>query len=119
MNDIFKQLKAIMQPVTGSLNVTLDEPGHLDVYTHNVMKNGKPRWFGGVRIQKNYVSYYLMPVYENPQLVSGISPELKKCMKGKSCFNFKAVDKPLLKELSQLTKQSLKDYKAKGYMSDN
>jgi hypothetical protein len=33
-----------------------------------------------------------------------MSPELKKRMQGKSCFNFKEVDKKLLSELSKLTK---------------
>ena len=33
-----------------------------------------------------------------------MSPELKKRMQGKSCFNFKEVDENLFKELATLTK---------------
>jgi len=33
-----------------------------------------------------------------------MSPELKKRMQGKSCFNFKEVDEKLFKELARLTK---------------
>lgn len=46
-----------------------------------------------------------MPVYVNSKLLDGISPELKKRMQGKSCFNFKTIDKPFLNELAGLTKK--------------
>jgi hypothetical protein len=39
-----------------------------------------------------------------PDLLKGISPELKKHMQGKLCFNFKKVDTVLFKELERLTK---------------
>jgi len=37
-------------------------------------------------------------------LMDSMSPELKKHMQGKSCFNFKTVDEKLFKELTRLTK---------------
>lgn len=40
-----------------------------------------------------------------PELLNGISPELKKRMQGKSCFNFKKVEPELFKELAELTKK--------------
>jgi hypothetical protein len=46
-----------------------------------------------------------MPVYMYPDLLKGISPELKKHMQGKSCFNFKKVEPELFEELGELTKQ--------------
>lgn len=117
MNDIFDRLKAIMHPLTHSLDVTSDEPGNYDVYTHHVMKNGKPQWFGGIKIQKNYVSYYLMPVYANPDLLKALSPALKKRMQGKSCFNFKSMDESLFDELTTLTQRSYEDYVSKGIVT--
>ena len=56
-----------------------------------------------------------MPVYVNPKLLGAVSPELKKRMQGKSCFNFKEVDKKILGELSDLTKKGFEFYKA-NYM---
>jgi len=56
-----------------------------------------------VRLGKAYVSFYLMAVYANPDLLKSMSPELKKRMQGKSCFNFKEVDEKLFKELAALT----------------
>ena len=48
-----------------------------------------------------------MPVYVNPKLLNNISPELKRRMQGKSCFNFKKIDESLFEELAVLTKRGL------------
>lgn len=116
MNDVFEELKAIMLPVTESLNAIHDEPGNYSVDTFHTMKNGKQLWFGGVQIKKNYVSYHLMPVYVDPELLVGISTALKKRMQGKSCFNFKTIDEELFGELASLTKASFQDYVSKGFI---
>ena len=105
MNNVFEELKAIMLPMTESLNTTHDEPGNYSVDTFHTMKNGKPLWFGGVQIKKNYVSYHLMPVYVNPELLAGISVALQRRMQGKSCFNFKVIDEVVFDELADLTKR--------------
>jgi len=47
-----------------------------------------------------------MPVYMYPELFDTISPELKKRMQGKSCFNFTKVDETLFEELAALCKSS-------------
>ena len=67
------------------------------------MGNKQPLCFSGVRLGKRYVSFYLMSVYASPDLLKGMSPELKKRMQGKSCFNFKEVDRKLFAELKTLT----------------
>ncbi len=52
-----------------------------------------------------------MPVYGCPDLIKSMSPELKKHMQGKSCFNFKASEPKLFKELAALTKAGLDSFK--------
>src|SRR5271165_2289925 len=60
---------------------------------------GQPLEFGSAVVGKAYVSFHLMPLYE---LAKNISPELKKRMQGKTCFNFKTGPDPeLLAELQQ------------------
>src|SRR6185503_11623290 len=78
--------------------------------THRVMKNKHRLFFGAVRIGKAYVSFHLMPVYASSELSQSISPELKKRMQGKSCFNFKTSDQKLFKELAQLTKAGFEKF---------
>jgi hypothetical protein len=108
---VFEQLKAIMKPYQNELVVKTDEPGHYSLNTSFKRPDGYVLWFGGVQIKKNYVSYHLMPVYGYPELLQGISPELKKRMQGKSCFNFKKLDDALLEELKALTKKGFECFK--------
>ena len=77
---------------------------------------GREVWFGAARIGKRYVSYHLMPVYVFPDLLDGISLELKKRMQGKSCFNFTHEDEKLFLELSDLTERGYERYKKTGYI---
>ena len=63
------------------------------------------------QIKKTYVSFYLMPVYMYPELLNDISPQLKKRMQGKSCFNFKKVEPELFDELAELTRRGADKFK--------
>ena len=51
-----------------------------------------------------------MSLYTSPDGIKTISPDLKKRMQGKSCFNFKTVDDNLFKELENLTKTGAKQF---------
>ncbi len=69
-----------------------------------------------VQVGKAYVSYHLMGVYGNPVLLAQASKDLKARMQGKSCFNFHSVDPVLLRELDDLTAQSIASFKKAGYV---
>ena len=101
---VFDELKSILKPYAKKMDVAHDTDTYYLLNTRHIMKNKQPLCFGGVRLGKNYVSFYLMTVYASPDLLKAISPELKKRMQGKSCFNFKEIDKKLFTELKQLTK---------------
>lgn len=111
----FKQLKAILQPYAKSMNVVADTENHYSLDTRHIM-NRKPLFFAAVRTSKSYVSYHLMPVYVEPALLDTVSPELKKRMQGKSCFNFTAIDEKLLKELTRLTKAGFAKFKELNFV---
>jgi hypothetical protein len=64
----------------------------------------------GTRLNKHYVSFYLMSVYAQPELLDAISPELRRRMQGKSCFNFSTVDEGLLAELRELTDRAIEGH---------
>ncbi len=113
---VFARLRAIMLPYGERLDCTNDETGDYHVNTTHIMKNKKPLFFGAVQVRKNYVSYHLMPVYVFPELLDGISPDLKKRMQGKSCFNFKDEDAGLFDELESLTRAGFKRYRDSGYI---
>jgi hypothetical protein len=103
-SEVFNELKSIFKPYVKKMDVASDTNTSYMLNTRYVMRNKQPLCFGGVRLGKNYVSFYLMSVYASPELLRSMSPELKKRMQGKSCFNFKEVDKKLFSELKTLTK---------------
>ena len=115
-DEVFSKLRAIMAPYAPKLDAKKNDESELCLYTRHVQKNGNSLFFGAVQLRKAYVSYHLMPVYVKPELLAALSPELKKRMQGKSCFNFSAVDKPLFKELSALTKAGFASYKEQGFV---
>ncbi|MCO4098157.1 hypothetical protein [Gemmatimonas sp.] len=98
------------------VNAWEDTDAELYLNTNHIQKNKSPLFFGAVQIKKAYVSYHLMPVYVTPELLDDISPALKACMQGKSCFNFKSVEPALFKELAKLTKAGYVSYKAQGFV---
>jgi len=101
---VFTELKSIFKPYAKKMDVAHDTDTYYLLNTRFIMKNNQPLCFGGVRLGKNYVSFYLMSVYLSPDFVKNMSPDLKKRMQGKSCFNFKETDQKLFDELKELTR---------------
>jgi hypothetical protein len=108
----FAGLKQIFQRHRDKLTVLADKSGNYTLLVKSVQYRGKPLWFGAVCIMKSYVSFHLLPLYMNPALRKQVSPELKKRMQGKACFNFTAPDKKLFRELAKLTDAGLKHFRA-------
>ena len=108
---VFEHLKNILKPFEPKLTVTADTPGAYSLDGPYSEKWRKQLFFGSAQIKKNYVSFYLMPVYIFPDLLKDISPELRKHMQGKSCFNFKKVEPELFKELVELTRKSVERFR--------
>ncbi len=116
----FETLKSVFVGESKKLCVTKDTATE---YTVNTLiaspfpqHKGAPMFFGTVRKGKAYVSFHLFPLYMNAPLTATISPELKKRMQGKTCFNFKTTpDAALLKELKALTKAGMKNFREKNW----
>ena len=109
----FNSLKAILKKYEKYLTVKLDKKDPFNLYAGYSQKNKRDIYFAGVEIKKNYVSFHLMSVYINPELLKDISPDLKKRMQGKSCFNFKLVEQAQIAELAHLTKKGFDFYEKK------
>jgi hypothetical protein len=108
---VFEHLKSILKPFESGLTVTAETSNSYSLDGPYSEKWKKPLFFGSTVIKKNYVSFYLMPVYMFPELLKNISPALKKHMQGKSCFNFKKVEPELMKELAGLTKKGAERFR--------
>jgi hypothetical protein len=116
---ISTRLKAIMQKhISDRIQVRSDKPDQVEfIGSPTPFSHNKEMWIGAVRIGKRYVSYHLMAIYMFPDLLQWISPELKKRMQGKSCFNFTRVDERLFRELDEQTKRVFERFKDSGSIS--
>ena len=105
------RLRSILDPYRDRLEVN-------PLYGVDTLKRsggGAHDFFAGVRVGKRYVSYHLMPIYARPQLLDGISADLRRRMQGKSCFNFTSVDERLMGELETLTRRSFEAFSSDAY----
>lgn len=113
---LFAALRGLLLAHRASLSLVHDVAGH--VYANCVRPDarGKPVFFGAVKTSGRKQLFHLMPVYDHPGLLAGISPALRQRMQGKSCFNFEALDPALLAELEGLVAQGVARYRDDGKM---
>ena len=114
---VFGRLRDVLRPYAKYLVCTQNTAVDYYLNTHHIMKNKKPLFFAAAQIKKNYVSYHLMPIYVFPELITDLSPSLRQRMQGKSCFNFRAVNPPLMLELETLTTAGMAKYRQAGYVN--
>ena len=108
---VHERLKGILRSHADGLVITKDGPGGMTLEVPGL--EGKPwGYVAGTRVGKRYVSYYLMPVYASPELNASITPELRRRMQGKSCFNFTTIDDTLLAALEELTAKGIPGFRA-------
>ncbi len=107
---VFLQLNGLLTRFAPHLLVTDDRPAGYSLNTPFAEQYKKELFFGAVQIKKNYVSYYLMPVYVFPDLLGDLSPRLRKRMQGKSCFNFTELDDETIAELARLTERGFERF---------
>ena len=112
---VFEKLKSILKPYSSKLIVKADTSDGFSLDGTYNEKWKKELFFGAAQIKKNYVSFYLMPVYMYADLSKDISPELKKHRQGKSCFNFKKIEASLFDELTQLAEQAFERFIKEEY----
>lgn len=109
---VFEALSALMRDNATGMEIESEGPTAISFHAGwpNPQHPDKPMWFGQVKLGKSAVSYHLMPVYSHGEVAGTISPELRKRMQGKSCFNFRKVDPGLFAELGALTRLSADTY---------
>ena len=117
---VFAALKPVLAKYAKRLAVKADTPTEYALVTKSAspfaQHKGQPLHFGSVSLGKTYVSFHLMPIYMCPALVKGITPELKKRMQGKTCFNFKIEpEAKLIADLARLTEAGFKEWSAKKW----
>ena len=108
------RLWRILDPYRGRL----EDGSVYGVHTLKPVGAGAHSFFAGVRTAANHVSFHLMPIYADPGLLDGISPALRRHLRGKTTFNFTEIDEALFAELEALTATCFEAYIGKGVVMD-
>ncbi len=114
LDSIFLRLRKVLLPYAKHMVVKFDGPGIYYLESAPVPKYDTEVFFGAVKTGKRFVSFHLMPVDVFPELRKGLSPALKKSMKGNSTFNFTALEPALVRELAALARQGYQGYRRGG-----
>ena len=109
----FQGVRKTLKPYDKKLLVKKDKPGDYMSESKSLRYQGKPVMFASITT-KSYVSLHLFPIYMFPDLLDGISPELKKRMQGMTCWNFKKAEEPLFAELGKVVGASFRRFEELG-----
>ncbi|MBS1564504.1 MAG: DUF1801 domain-containing protein [Bacteroidetes bacterium] len=117
---IFESIVTLLKPYAkGDMKLRGGKAGQaILVNEKKVVIDGREKtemWFAGVLVQKGYVGFYLIPAYDKA-FQPLVHPDLLKCLKGKSCFHIKKLDKELLGHMATALKAGHRDMKQKGWI---
>lgn len=66
-------------------------------------------YFASVMVKPKDIRLYFFPIYTHVDSYS-LSPELKKCLKGKSCFHIKKLSAEMVEEIKEMVETGVKLY---------
>jgi hypothetical protein len=115
MTDPMLELEAIQARLWSILEPYRDRLAAGSVYGLATLKWAGTKehdFFAGVRLAPKHVAFHLMPIYTDPHLLDDVSPALRRHLKGKTTFDFAAIDEVLVAELEALTARCYEAYAA-------
>jgi hypothetical protein len=117
LNEIEETLRGILKTQVPTLRVRKDSPDGLEVCGKKEIMQGKQKvdgyYFGSVVPKTTDIRLYYFPIYTHPAEFAP-SDELKKCLKGKSCFHIKKLSPELEKEISEMVSKGVSLYDKDG-----
>jgi hypothetical protein len=118
--EIFDKIKGIMSSHSKRLVSRGETDKSYNLYgTKTVTVAGREyegMYLASVILKKNFVGFYYFPIYGNPQMIEDIPPNLRKCLKGKTCFHITKYDKELFKSIDSTLKHGKEAYKKLGWI---
>lgn len=106
LNEIQHILKNAFLAYVPPLQVRKDNEQVFEVAGTKVAMQGKQKvngfYFGSVVPKPKDIRLYYFPIYTHAAAFSWISDDLRKCLKGKSCFHIIKLDDALIKEIQKM-----------------
>ena len=113
LTDIQNILISFLKMHVPPLQIKADKPDNFGVYGTKERMQGKQKvdgyYFASVIPKPKDIRLYFFPIYTHPDQFK-LSPELQKCLKGKSCFHIKKMSAPLESEIDAMIKKGIRIY---------
>ncbi len=117
LEEIEVTLRSILKAEFPKLRIRKDDPAVLELCGKKELMQGMKKvdgfYFGSVVPKPKDVRLYYFPIYTHPAEFS-ISDELKKALKGKSCFHIKKLSPEMEKEIGEMVKKGVDLYDKDG-----
>ena len=119
---IFDSIKSVLQKQCPPMVASKDKEGVFELMGNKPVPYGRKKtivpgmYFCSVVARKDMVSFYFFPIYFHTEDFIDLIPTMAKCLKGKTCFNFKKPEQVNKKELTALMKKGVAAWKNLGYM---
>lgn len=117
---IFIKVRKLVEKYSKNMDVRADTEKNYGLYGKKTVvpykKEVEGIYFASAVVNKNFIGFYFFPIYTHPKEFSKIPPELKKCLKGKSCFHIKSEDEVVLSQIDAILDQGIKVYQKEGWL---
>jgi len=117
---ITKNLIDLLKEYKSSLKITIDTPEKFEVTGTIEAMQGKKKvdgiYFASVVPKPKDVRFYFFPTYTHKEKLGELPENLKKALKGKSCFHIKKMDDDFQQNLKELVDKSIELYKNDGLL---
>lgn len=121
LNEIRETLTSILKEHSSVLKVTADTDVKFEVAGTVEAMQGKKKvdgiYFSSVVPKPKDVRFYFFPSYTHKDQLGELPENLKKALKGKSCFHIKYMDDDMESNLKDLVKKSVELYQADGLLA--
>ena len=112
--DIQKTLKDLYKLYVPPLQIRIDNENLFEVAGTRETMQGRQKvdgfYFGSIIHKQKDIRLYYFPIYTHPTKFLWISDDLRKCLKGKSCFHIKQLSIDLENEIKAMIHKGIEIY---------
>tara|TARA_E500000331_G_scaffold311270_1_gene318470 strand:- start:2330 stop:2710 length:381 start_codon:yes stop_codon:yes gene_type:complete len=121
INEIQAKLIDIIKEQMDVLKISAETENKFEVSGTIEAMQGKKKvdgiYFASVVPKPRDVRFYFFPTYTHKEQIGELPENLKKALKGKSCFHVKYMDNEFEENLKELVKTAVKLYQADGLLA--
>ena len=121
INEIQAKLIDILKEQIDVLKISAETENKFEVLGTIEAMQGKKKvdgiYFASVVPKPKDVRFYFFPTYTHKEQIGELPENLKKALKGKSCFHVKYMDDEFEDNIKELVKTAVKLYQADGLLA--